>query len=134
MHVVPPPGKSEGLGTRNKHNGETWKTLSNDHKDVFSARIFYALAGLPNFEAFDEGDDLDLDETEESTIPVPDVHPLNHEEEEIYRPIYHQLVDENRVKIAYADGLEISAAPKVVLKGLQSVRHINNKVNIIFPK
>lgn len=128
---MPPKGQSEALSKRNKHNGAQWKGLSGTEKDVFSARIFFALAGLPNFELEEEETDEDEDETDPNEISgqLTPVESLTAEEEATYRPIYERLIDQDRVKTAYADGLDVSSAPTVVKKGLQSARAINNEVS-----
>lgn len=128
---MPPKGQSEGLAERNKHNGATWKALNDIQRKIFSARIFFALAGLPDFEGFEDGgDDLD-DETDEASAPSPTTYKLSQEEELLYRPIYEELVDQSRVALAYANGMEVASAPQVVRKGLQSVNHINNDVCLV---
>lgn len=106
-----------------------WKSLEVTEKKIFSARLFFALAGLPNLEELDDDDmDNDLDETDKSNNRVKAVESLTAEEEAMYRPIYERLVDQGRVKAAFADGLEISSAPAVVKKGLQSAQRINSDV------
>lgn len=131
--LVPPKGQSDGLAERNKHNGAVWKGLNEHQRKIFSARIFFALAGLPDFEGFEDGrEDLE-DETDESSSPTPQIYKLSQEEEALYRPIYEELVDQDRVRLAYADGLEVASAPLVVRRGLQSVRHINNEVCLLSP-
>ncbi|KAH9809130.1 hypothetical protein DFH28DRAFT_906667 [Melampsora americana] len=89
----------EVLGDRNQKTGAIWRALSSDERAVFQPTIFYALAGVPNPLLDDETDDvLDDDQepqeyTGDSFVPVPKVHKLSIEEDELYRPLYERCVD-----------------------------------------
>ncbi|EGG08981.1 uncharacterized protein MELLADRAFT_61513 [Melampsora larici-populina 98AG31] len=91
------------LGDRNRKNGERWDSLSDDERAVFHPTNFYALAGVPNPLDF-ESDEVDRDDDDEqeddrgdSFVPVPTVHKLSIEEDELYRPIYKRMVDLKKV-------------------------------------
>ncbi|KAH9808473.1 hypothetical protein DFH28DRAFT_1099651 [Melampsora americana] len=105
---MPPKGAEEGgvmLGDRNVKNGQHWRALSHDERAVFDPIIFYALAGVPNplldSDSIEDtvGDDQDdQNHTGDSFVPVPTVHKLTVEEDELYRPIFEQKVDLKKVE------------------------------------
>lgn len=128
LSLVPPRGRTEGLKERNKHNGAAWKSLDEIEQKVFSSRIFFSLAGLPDFDTYEDWCNEDLDETDQAHLPMPTTSKLTPEEESLYRPIYERLVDQKRVEQAFVDGLEVSSATNLGRKGLQSVRHLNAEV------
>ncbi|EGG06710.1 uncharacterized protein MELLADRAFT_63183 [Melampsora larici-populina 98AG31] len=105
---MPLKGQEEGgviLGERNRKNGKRWRALTEDELAMFDPTIFYALAGMPNplldLETDENEKDHDQGQQEEggdSFVPVPTVHKLTVEEDELYRPIYERLVDVKKVE------------------------------------
>ncbi|EGG08445.1 uncharacterized protein MELLADRAFT_115959 [Melampsora larici-populina 98AG31] len=102
---MPLRGAEEGgvvLGDRNRKNGARWRALSEDEVAVFDPIIFYALAGVPNplldLETIEDRVDDNQEEDGDTFVPIPAVHKLTVEEDELYRPIYERLVDLKKVE------------------------------------
>ncbi|EGG10987.1 uncharacterized protein MELLADRAFT_92404 [Melampsora larici-populina 98AG31] len=98
---MPNRGQEDGgdmLSQRNRINTDRWKALSLDQKAIFSPSLFYTLAGAPNpYAASDNEDADDEDERGDIIVSVPKVRRLTPEEEALYRPIYEEMVDDDRV-------------------------------------
>lgn len=86
------------IADHNRANGKRWKDLSDDQRAVFDPNMFHALAGVPNPLAASDSDEDDESEEGDSFIPVPKVRTLTVEEEQLYRPIYKDLVDIKKVE------------------------------------
>lgn len=90
------------MGERNRRNGERWRALSKDEVAVFEPTIFYALAGVPNplldSETTEDGVVDNQEDGGDSFVPIPAVHKLTVEEDELYRPIYERIVDLKKVE------------------------------------
>ncbi|EGG12442.1 uncharacterized protein MELLADRAFT_89002 [Melampsora larici-populina 98AG31] len=87
------PDASNLLTARNQANSKTYQALDDDEYRVFTAPVFYALGGYPDYSAVTITDDVFGD----SSILVPEVPKLSPEDEARYRPIYKDLVDLKKV-------------------------------------
>ncbi|KAH9815149.1 hypothetical protein DFH28DRAFT_928257 [Melampsora americana] len=83
------------LARRNKVNSTTYRALEDDQYMVFTARIFYALGGYPDYSAITIDEDPNV--FGDCSTLVPEVPKLNPKEEAQYRPIYEKLVDMKKV-------------------------------------
>ncbi|KAH9812934.1 hypothetical protein DFH28DRAFT_897985 [Melampsora americana] len=87
------PDASNMLTARNEANSKTYQALDDDEYNVFTAPVFYALGGYPDYSAVTITDDVFGD----SSILIPEVPKLNPQDEARYRPIYEKLVDLKKV-------------------------------------
>lgn len=101
---MPVKGQEEArilIAERNVKNGQAWSALSDDEKEVFNPEIFYALAGVPNPLLSPDSDQdcilLQDNQDGDSLIPVPNVHKLTLEQDNLYRPLYESLVNIQKV-------------------------------------
>ncbi|KAH9809375.1 hypothetical protein DFH28DRAFT_1188896 [Melampsora americana] len=94
--AMPPRGHPDAanmLTVRNQENSRTYQALSDDEYNVFTAPVFYALGGYPDYSAVTITEDVFGD----SSILIPEVPKLSPEDEAQYRPIYEKLVDLKKV-------------------------------------
>ncbi|KAH9820118.1 hypothetical protein DFH28DRAFT_1079969 [Melampsora americana] len=79
----------EQLARCNKANSTTYQALEDNEYMVFTAKIFYALGGYPNYSSITVTEDPNV--FGDSSILVPEVPKLSIEDKNQYRPIYKKL-------------------------------------------
>ncbi|KAH9809782.1 hypothetical protein DFH28DRAFT_904164 [Melampsora americana] len=89
------PDASNMLTARNQANSKTYQALDDDEYNVFTAPIFYALGGYPDYSSVIVTEDENV--FGDASILVPEVPKLSPEDEARYRPIYEKLVDLDKV-------------------------------------
>ena len=101
---MPVKGQEEArilIAERNVKNGQAWSALSDDEKEVFNPEIFYALAGVPNPLLSPDLDQdcisLHDDQDGDTLVPVPNVHKLTLEQDNLYHPLYESLANLQKV-------------------------------------
>lgn len=95
--IVPHRGdldSSEVLSARNRANKAAYDSLTDDQVAIFDARIFYALGGYPDYSAINVDGHQDAGDCE---VLIPEVPKLSQREEELYRPLYDEIVDKSKV-------------------------------------
>ncbi|KAA1107481.1 hypothetical protein PGT21_015195 [Puccinia graminis f. sp. tritici] len=100
---VPPKGCSLGWDERNKTLEDAWKLLTQDEQKVFDERIFAHFSKLPIGCTIDN----DSDEIDESGQPTPKKS-LSSEEEALYKPLYENLVNHEKVRLVSGQGIDKS--------------------------
>lgn len=102
---MPLKGHEEGIriiADRNRKNGARWRALTADQQAVFDPTTFYALAGVPNpllsLDSENEDEDEDRNIAGDGFVPFPKVHKLKPEEDQLYCPIYKEMVDIEKVE------------------------------------
>lgn len=115
------------LSTRNVNNGHAWTALSNNGQMVFSTRLFHALAGVPNLEDYDT-DDEPSSSVGDGKVGQTNVTVLTDDEEARYRPLYEELVDEERVAFTFARTRNGETLAKHQRKSLRCVRKLAHQV------
>ncbi|KAH9809790.1 hypothetical protein DFH28DRAFT_904006 [Melampsora americana] len=85
----------EQLALRNQTNSRTYQALQDDEYMVFTAPIFYALGGYPDYSSIIVPEDPN--DIGDASILIPEVPKLSTKDEKRYRPIYERLVDLKKV-------------------------------------
>jgi hypothetical protein len=125
----PPKGLPTGRKERNKKLGASWQLLTADQKNVFDARVFAFFSKLPinlrNHTTNINGNS-NCDDDDDETLDEP----LTTEEKELYKPLYEDLVNHEKVELVLAQGpTQDSAIPP---QALRQVTRLNEKVKYTF--
>ncbi|KAH9811862.1 hypothetical protein DFH28DRAFT_1130564 [Melampsora americana] len=89
------PAASDLLSVQNQTNSKTYRGLKDDELAVFTAEVFYALGGYPDYSSISITDEVDV--FGDSSTLVPEVPKLSPADENRYRPLYEKLVDLKKV-------------------------------------
>ncbi|EGG10270.1 uncharacterized protein MELLADRAFT_94567 [Melampsora larici-populina 98AG31] len=116
------PAASDILTMRNQANSKTYRALKKDEVAVFTAEVFYALGGYPDYSAISISDDADV--FGDSSALVPEVPKLSPADENRYRPLYEKLVDQDKVARDRELHTPGSSACKEEKRSLQSFKKI----------
>ncbi|EGG06880.1 uncharacterized protein MELLADRAFT_86318 [Melampsora larici-populina 98AG31] len=123
-HPMPPrgsPNSSELLTIRNQANSKAYQALKDEELDVFTAEIFFSLGGYPDYSSIVIPEDNVHGDSE---ILVPEVPKLAPEEEELYRPIYNRLVDQDKVTRDRELNTPSNSSRKEEKRSLQCIKKI----------
>ncbi|POW06307.1 hypothetical protein PSHT_10395 [Puccinia striiformis] len=91
--AIPPKGCSDGWDERNTIMGEQWDELSDNEREVFSAKIFQYFSKIPCY--FQDGEAGDEEDETNS---------ISQEQEQLYRPLYERLVNVGKVESIISQG------------------------------
>lgn len=119
------PDAAEILALRNSTNSDTYDALSPDELAVFHSSLFYSLGGYPDYSSATIIDDA---ATGESSILVPEVPKLSPEDKAKYRPIYNDLVNQDKVARDRELNTPATSSQKVEKRSLQCIKKIGQQV------
>ncbi|EGG09517.1 uncharacterized protein MELLADRAFT_71251 [Melampsora larici-populina 98AG31] len=129
-YPMPPrghPEASELLAIRNKANSDTYNALTVTEREVFTAQVFYALGGYPDYSSVTTSEETDS--FGDPVILIPEITKLSHEDELRYRPIYEDLVDMKKVARDRELNTPAAASQKQEKRSLQSFRKIAQQLS-----
>ncbi|KAH9820990.1 hypothetical protein DFH28DRAFT_1079133 [Melampsora americana] len=122
MPVRGAPDAGEQLARRNKANSTTCQSLEDNEYMVFTAKIFYALGGYPDYSSITVTEDPNV--FGDSLTLVPEVPKLSIEDENRYRPIYEKIVDLKKVERDQRLNTPAASDAKEERRSLQSIKKI----------
>ncbi|KAH9807648.1 hypothetical protein DFH28DRAFT_914025 [Melampsora americana] len=131
--TMPHRNDKPGWAKRNKDIREIWDNMSIDQKMVFKTPYFFALAKLPDLSrpsaVVDLGNDgQDIDEEDISAeVTSPPIHQLSEEDELLYRPIFEELVDVEKVQLNHGKPETSVSTTSLQLKSLAAFRVAHHK-------
>lgn len=92
-------GPKDILANRNRKLGKIWKSLPNEHQEVFHPAVFYILSGLTPPPSDSNVNDDDDDDDEHGAVPHLDLEPEHRAE---LQALYDALVCKDKVAKEYA--------------------------------
>ncbi len=121
------PDAGQILASRNQHNSEAYKSLSEEEALCLSPKVFFALGGYPDYSALSVSEsDPDM----EAEVVVPQIPRLDTEEEARLRPIYNQMFDLGKIEKDKKMNLEYGSVEALDRRALQSFN--KHKVQVSF--
>ncbi|EGF97326.1 uncharacterized protein MELLADRAFT_85864 [Melampsora larici-populina 98AG31] len=134
---MPHRNNKAGWAKRNTDIRDIWDNMTNDEKMVFRTPYFFALAKLPDLSspsvAVEVGDvDQEINEEDISAqVTSPHVNQLSEEEELLYRPIFDELVDVEKVHFNHGKPEKNVSVASLQLKSLAAFRVAHHNFAIV---
>lgn len=119
------PNAGEILTRRNQANAAAYNKLSEEEYSIYTAPIFYALGGYPNYSAVNVTDlaNINLDK-----VFVPEIPKLSDVQDARYRPIYLKLVDLAKVAKDKEFNMPAESATAIEKRSMQCFKKIVTQV------
>lgn len=132
--TVPHQDDKEGWVTRNKKLSDMWSLMSKDQKRVFQDPFFFALANIPDLanEGVPDGANDNTEEDLFGEVAAPQVYQLSEEEEVMYRPIFNELVDVEKLHVNHGQPQPSESSAQQQRKSLAAFRRAHHDVSTLW--